>query len=296
VSALALLIVTGLGVGGLYFLMASGLSLIFGLMRILSFAHGALLTVCGFCAWEIMEAISSGGTTIGFLVGLVCSAAIGGMLAVTMELIILRPLFGRELEQLLATIGVGFAAVALLQGIYGPNDNLVNLPDWVGSVTNIGGARIPDNRFLLIGSAVLVWYGITAFLKATRHGQIIRAGVQNREMVEALGINVKRSFTLVFGLAGVAAGIAGALAVTYYQTINPETGDQVLIYAFIALIIGGLGSVTGAAMAAALMGVVQSVLNYYLGSGAGDAAVIVLLVLTLVVRPQGLLGTREITV
>ena len=295
-SVLILLIVSGLGVGGLYFLMASGLSLIFGLMRILSFAHGALLTVCGFCTWKIMTAIASGGTTSSFLIALACAAVIGGGLAVALELTILRPLFGRELEQLLATVGVGFAVVALLQGIYGPNDNTVSLPSWLGSVTAVGGARIPNDLFLIIGAAVLVWCGITVFLGVTRHGHIIRAGVQNREMVEALGINVKRSFTLVFGLAGVAAGIAGSLAVTYYQTINPETGTEVLIYAFIALIIGGLGSVTGAAVAAALMGVVQILLNYYVGSGVGDAAVIVLLALTLVVRPQGLFGTRGITV
>jgi branched-chain amino acid transport system permease protein len=292
VSNFILLTFTGIGVGSLYFLLASGLSLIFGLMKVLSFAHGAFLSACAYVAWEVItRAPSTSGWWL--LVALIAGAVAGGVLALIVEVLVIRPLYGRELEQLLATVGVGIALVSLLEGIFGPDERLVQLPKWATDVTHIAGASVPNNRFLAIAAAAAMLIGVSLFLSRTRHGLIIRAGVENREMVQALGIDVRRSLTLVFALGGVAAGLAGGFGAIFYRSVNPLMGDQVLIFSFIVLVIGGLGSIAGAAIAAVVIGLVQSTANFYVANGMGDILAVVLLAVVLLIRPQGLLGNKE---
>lgn len=287
-----LIALSGLGLGGLYFLLATGLSLIFGLMRVLSFAHGAFLTVAAFASWLVLRSTPDPSTWR--LVGAVIVSSIAaGALAFLTELAIIRPLRGKELEQLLATAGLGLALVALLAAIWGPDEHLIPRPHWVTSTTDVAGAPIPNTRFLLIGAAALTMILIQALLSRTRYGLIIRAGVENAEMVSALGINVRRSFTAVFTVGGMLAGLGGGLAGAYYGGVSPYLGDQMLIFAFIVLIIGGLGSIQGALIAAVVLGTSQSLANYYIQNGIGDILVVALLVVTLLVRPQGLLGQKD---
>src|SRR5207253_5974335 len=129
--------------------------------------------------------------------------------------------------------------------------------------------------------------GLTAFLKRTRFGLIIRAGVENRAMVTALGIDVRKAFTLVFAIGGVAAALAGVLGNVYFSTVDPSRGTSLLIFAFIVVVIGGLGSLPGTAIAAIVVGLVQQYANYYASSGLGDLRVVPLLALVLLVRPRG---------
>lgn len=287
-----LISISGLGLGSLYFLLAAGLSLIFGLMRVLSFAHGSFLAAGGFAAWLVMQSVATTSTLV-LVGGILLGIAVGGLLALVTEVAIIRPLKGKQLEQLLATVGLGLALVALLAGIWGPDERLVPRPGWLTATTALGGTAIPNSRFLIIGSAAVVLISIKLFMSRTKYGLIIRAGVENGEMVSALGINVKRSFTLVFVAGGMLAGLGGALAGSYYGGISPYLGDQMLIFSFIVLIIGGLGSIEGAAIAAVVLGLSQSLTNFYVANGIGDLLVVVLLVATLLVRPQGLLGQKE---
>ncbi|WP_033292497.1 branched-chain amino acid ABC transporter permease [Amycolatopsis jejuensis] len=288
-----LIAITGLGLGSLYFLLASGLSLIFGLMRVLSFAHGAFLTVSAYVAWSIMRTVGDGASTGRLVLAIATAVLAGGVLAFGTEVLIIRPLKGRTLEQLMATVGLGTAIVALLTGFWGPDERNVPLPSWVTGTTHVFGAAIPTNRFLLMIGSVIVLVAIRAFLSYTRYGLVIRAGVENSEMVSALGINVNRSFTLVFTVGGLLAGLGGALAACYYHGVNPMVGDQTMLYAFIVVIIGGLGSIGGAAIAAAALGLLQSLANYYISAGLGDVLAVVLLAAVLLLRPQGLLGRKE---
>src|SRR6185295_4338099 len=129
-----------------------------------------------------------------------------------------------------------------------------------------------------------------AFLRFTRYGLIIRAGVENRAMVSALGIDVRRSFTLVFAIGGALAGLAGILAGMYFGSVSPGQGTGLLIFAFIVVVIGGLGSVTGSAVAAVAVGLVQQFVNYFGAAGAGDISVVALLAVVLLLRPGGLAG------
>jgi branched-chain amino acid transport system permease protein len=154
--------------------------------------------------------------------------------------------------------------------------------------TSILGAQIPNDRFVEILAAVVTLGGLLAFLRYTRYGLIIRAGVENRAMVTALGIDVKKAFTLVFAIGGVAAALAGVLAGVYFGSVDPHQGTSLLIFAFIVTVIGGLGSITGSAVAAVAVGLIQQYANYYASSGTGDLAVVLLLALTLLVKPGGL--------
>jgi branched-chain amino acid transport system permease protein len=188
----------------------------------------------------------------------------------------------------LVTVGLSLAGVALLQAVFGADARPFPRPSWAAGVVSILGARIPVDRFVLIAAALLVFAGLMAFLRYTRYGLIVRAGVENREMVSALGIDVRKAFTLVFAIGGGAAALAGALAGIYFSTVSPTTGSSLLIFAFIVVVIGGMGSVPGSALAAVLVGLLQQFVNYYGTSGAGDVCVVALLAAVLLWRPKGL--------
>ncbi len=287
-STVILLLITGLGLGALYFLVASGLSLIYGLMGVLNFAHGSFLTLAAFLGWETARAL--GADSWGSLVAaLAVGAASGALVAAGTEFLLIRRLYDRHIEQVLVTVGLALATVALFDGIWGTDPQFIRGPAWLAETTEVLGARIPNNRFLLIAVAVLVLVAIMVFLRFTRYGLVIRAGVENRSMVTALGIDVRRAFTLVFAIGGAAAGIGGVLASHYFGYVSPQLGGSLLIFAFIVTVIGGLGSLPGAAVASVVVAVLQQFANFYLG-GSGDLVVVLLLAVVLLVRPRGLFG------
>jgi branched-chain amino acid transport system permease protein len=282
--------ITGLGLGALYFLIAAGLSLIWGLMRVLNFAHGAFFTVASYAGWSAAQALPGlpawGQWTVMLAVGIIA----GGVFATLTEVLLIRPLYVRHVGQVLVTVGLALASVALVEGGYGNDPKQLTLPAWIVGTTAFAGASVPNSRFVAIGAAALVLALLLFFLRRTRYGLIVRAGVENRAMVQALGIDVQRAFTLVFALGGMAAGLAGVLAGAYYGTIDPVRGSAMLTYAFIVVVIGGLGSVTGSAVAAVAVGLLQQFLNFYAAPGVGDFAVVLLLAAVLLVRPRGLAG------
>src|SRR5215207_190023 len=243
-----LLTVTGLALSAMYFLIASGLSLIYGLMGVLNFAHGAFITVGTYATWWSESKLDAiGSDPLRFIVaagiGLLCGAVLGALV----EIVLIRPLYQRHIEQALVTVGLSLALIALVQGIWGPTERIYPTPKWMYETTSILGAQIPNDRFVEIAAAVVTLGALTAFLRYTRYGLIIRAGVENRAM-----------------------------------------GTALLIFAFIVTVIGGLGSITGSAVAAVAVGLIQQYANYYASSGTGDLAVVLLLALTLLVKPGGL--------
>nr|WP_255433591.1 MULTISPECIES: branched-chain amino acid ABC transporter permease [unclassified Tessaracoccus] len=278
---------TGLGLGALYFLVASGLSLIYGLMGVLNFAHGSFLTLSAFAGFEVGRRLGA-GTFAGFFGSILVGAVVGGLFAAATELLLIRPLYKRHIEQLLVTVGLSLATVALFEGIWGPDPIFLDSSGWLRETTEILGARIPNDRFVTILAALIVLGGLVLFLNKTRYGLIIRAGVENRSMVTALGIDVRKAFTLVFTIGGIAAGIGGVLASHFFGYVSPLLGGSLLIFAFIVTVIGGMGSLAGAAIASVLVALLQQFANFYLG--VGDFIVVLLLGVVLLVRPQGLLG------
>ena len=291
-TTLILLTITGLGLGAMYFLIASGLSLIYGLMGVLNFAHGAFLTVGSYASWWMSEHAFDGihSVLLRFLLGAVCGLLAGAVFAALVELVLIRPLYQRHIEQVLVTVGLSIAFVALVQGIWGPDVHPYAAPGWLHRTTTIFGAHVPNDRWVEIATAAVVLGLLQLFLRRTRYGLIIRAGVENRAMVTALGIDVRKAFTLVFALGGIAAAIAGVLSGVYFTTIDPGQGTSLLIFAFIVVVIGGLGSIGGSAVAAVVVGLLQQYVNYYAASQMGDIAVVLLLGLVLLARPRGLAG------
>jgi branched-chain amino acid transport system permease protein len=289
-STFILLTITGLGLGAMYFLIASGLSLIYGLMGVLNFAHGAFLTVGAYGAWFTESKLTGVSLLPRFLVGALAGLVVGAVVAALVEFVLIRPLYRRHIEQVLVTVGLGLAVSALVVAIWGNDARPFAAPGWLGDTTTIAGAHIPNDRWVEIVTAVVVLLGLSAFLRRTRYGLIIRAGVENRGMVTALGIDVRRAFTLVFAIGGVAAAIAGVLSGVYFGTVDPARGTSLLIFAFIVVVIGGLGSLGGTAVSAVVVGLVQQYANYYASSGLGDLSVVLLLGLVLLARPSGLSG------
>jgi branched-chain amino acid transport system permease protein len=292
VSTFVLLTITGVGLGAMYFLIASGLSLIYGLMGVLNFAHGAFITVGAYTTWWTSVHVFDGvhSVLVRFLLSALLALLVGGLFAALVELILIRPLYLRHIEQVLVTVGLSLAFVALVEGIWGPDQRAFEVPAWLHQTTTIAGAHIPNDRWVEIATAAGVLGLLQLFLRRTRYGLIIRAGVENRAMVTALGIDVRMAFTLVFAIGGIAAALAGVLGGVYFSAISPGQGVSLLIFAFIVVVIGGLGSIGGSAVAAAIVGLTQQYANYYASSGIGDMVVVLLLGLVLLARPQGLAG------
>ncbi|WP_306370816.1 branched-chain amino acid ABC transporter permease [Nocardiopsis sp. CC223A] len=293
-STVVLLIVTGLGLGALYFLIASGLSLIFGLMDVLNFAHGAFLALGAYGTWWAANFLPGAGPDgAGFLLALVFGVAAGTLAATLVELCVIRPLYGRHREQILATVGLSLATPALLQAVWGADPLTFPKPDLVRGTVEVLGANIPRDRLLLILAAVALFTALWLFNSRTRYGLIVRAGVQDRAMVTALGIDVRKSFTLVFAIGGAAAALAGALGGLYYGVVTPTQGMSLLIFAFIVVVIGGTTSLTGCAIASVTVALVQQFANYYTVAGLGDIAVVIVLALVLLTRQGGLAAKKS---
>jgi len=288
--------ISGLALGAVYFLVASGLSLIYGLMDVLNFAHGVFLTLGAYAGWAVAAHLPQGSGAI-FLVTAAAAAAAGAAAAAATELLLIRPLYGNPVGQILVTIGLDLALVGLLLGGFGSDSRSIQVPGWLTAVTAIGPERIPNGDFVALGTGLAVLGALTWFLNSTRYGIIIRAGAENRDMVRALGIDVGRAFTVVFAVGGAAAGLAGLLNSVAFSSglVDPTQGDQMLIFAFIVVVIGGLGSIFGAAIAAVLVSLVQVYVTFYAGSGSGLAqlgnmSVVLVLAIVLLARPRGLLG------
>jgi branched-chain amino acid transport system permease protein len=296
VSTFIAITVSGLALGAVYFLVASGLSLIYGLMDVLNFAHGVFLTLGSYAGWAVASHLSQQQGWL-FLVTAVASAAAGAVVATLTEVLLIRPLYGNPVGQILVTIGLDLALVGLLSGGFGSNSRSIAVPGWLTGITVIGPERIPNGDFVALGTGLAVLGALTWFLRGTRYGAIIRAGAENRDMVRALGIDVDRAFTVVFAVGGAAAGLAGLLNSVAFSggLVDPTQGDTLLIFAFIVVVIGGLGSINGAALSAVLIGLVQTWVTFYAGSGAslaqlGNMSVVIVLAIVLLARPRGLLG------
>jgi branched-chain amino acid transport system permease protein len=288
-STFLLILITGVGLGALYFLVASGLSLIYGLMGVLNFAHGAFLTIGAFTGLWISTKVFPNPTTWTFIVSMLAGGLAAGLFALLMEQLVINRLYNRHIDQALVTVGVSLVATALLGGWFGFDARFLPTPLWFTKAVTIGDAIIPVDRFIYIGVATILLIAMLSILKFTRIGLIIRAGVENRSMVTALGINVRLAFSTVFFIGGFAAGVGGVLISVFSYGVSPLMGGSWLIYGFIVVVVGGMGSIAGSAIAAMLIGITNQFANYYF-TGLGDFVVVIILAAVLLTKPSGLLG------
>lgn len=287
-ATLVNLLLNGVAVGMFYFMVASGLSLIFGLMHVLNFAHGSLFM------WGAYAAISVWLRTGSFVLALAAGTLAGGILGAAIEYVLVRPLYKRPVFLALLTLGLLLVLDESVKAIWGANMQPPLVVAGLDGSVSVLGQQYPVYRLFIILLGGLVLGSVYLLLNRTRLGIIIRAGVQDAGMVEALGINVRRIFTLVFALGGALAGFGGA-AVAPDSVVYPGLGLQFLLKAFIVVVIGGFGSYAGTAAAAVLLGVAEQMVGFYLPQLAHGLAM-TLMAVVLLLRPEGLfnLGGRRV--
>lgn len=251
------LAINGLATGMLIFLLAAGLTLIFGLMDVLNFAHGGLF------AWGAYAGVWSYATSGNFFVGIVSGIVVGLILGLLMERFIITPVYGNHVQQILITLGVMLVLSELLKVVWGPNQLSATTPDWLEGSWELGGVILIKYRLFIIVVGLLVYLSIHFLLTRTKLGLIVRAGVMDKEMVQALGVNIKRVFMYVFMLGSAMAALGGVLLGPYSGVIYAEMGLEFAILAFIVVVIGGMGSITGSVLAAILVGMSGSFMAYF---------------------------------
>ena len=288
------LTVAGLAMGMMIFMMASGLTLVFGLMDVMNFAHGAFISVGAYAGASVllamkpaMQAQSLGANLSAIVPGVLAAMAVAGALGWFFERVVVRPVYGDHLKQILVTTGGLIVCEQLIHVVWGPN--LVPLPrpaTLTGSFL-IGDAAIERYRMLAVVVGLVVFGAMWLVLNRTRLGLLIRAGVENLEMVESLGYRIRRLFVAVFVAGSALAGLGGVMWAMYQESLTAGMGMQVMVVIFIVIIIGGLGSVGGCFVGALLVGLIANYIGYVapklaLGSN------ILLMVLILLWRPRGL--------
>jgi urea transport system permease protein len=284
----------GVSVASILLLAALGLALSFGLMRVINMSHGEMLMVGGYLSYVSMSLFGKGpGFLIGLLVAFVGTALFGALLEITL----IRRLYGRPLDTLLATWGVSLILQQAARSIFGPVGVEVTAPAWLSGSLSLGGTALtgialPAVRVFIIVLAGLVLGGMALLLARTRLGLLVRAVHQNRAMAEALGANTRLVDLAVFSLGTGIAGLAGA-ALALIAPVTPTVGQSYIVYAFLVVIVGGLGSLTGTLLAALLVGVFSAVTQIFTSVSVADVLLLVFVIVFLQFRPRGIVWQRS---
>jgi branched-chain amino acid transport system permease protein len=288
------LTVAGIAMGMMLFLMASGLTLIFGLMQVFTFAHGAFITLGAYLAVSVLGALAPWTTAPSWplnlaVLGAALAAALiaGGGAGFVFERVIIRRVYGAHLRQILITVGGLIIAQELIVAAWGASPLPLPKPPSFGGSIVIAGAAIEKYRLIALALGLAVYAGLQLTLSRTRVGLLVRAGVENLEMVEALGYRIRRLFVGVFVAGTALAGVGGVMWALYQEQVTRAIGSEMTILIFIILIIGGLGSVGGCFTAAVLVGMVTNYVSF-LAPKAALASNIVLMMAVLLWRPRGL--------
>ncbi len=296
-------ILNGLQFGVMLFLMAAGLTLIFGVMGLINLAHGSLYMVGAFAAAAVA------GATGSFLLALIAAMTAAALAGALMEMVVIRRLYARDhLDQVLATFALILVFSEGTRWLFGSFPLHLDIPAALkGPVTLPGGIEYPRYRLALIGIGLTVAGGLGLLITRTRLGIRIRAGENDREMIAALGVDISRLYTIVFALGAGLAGLAGAL-VGAIQSVQVGMGEPVLILAFVVIVIGGIGSIRGALVGAILVGLTDTLGGIFLpeffrlfldpataanlGASLASMAIYILMAAVLIRRPMGLFGAR----
>lgn len=293
-SSWVTLTVAGLAMGMMIFLMASGLSLVFGLMDVLNFGHSAFISFGAFIAASVLAAlgawVQADSALLNFaaLFAAIAAAAGFGLLAgLFFEQVIIKPVYGDHLRQILITIGALIVAEQIIQALWGGNPVSVPRPEVLAGSLIIGDVSIEVYRLFAVALGLAVFAALHLVLNRTRIGLLIRAGVENREMVEALGFKIDRLFVAVFMAGSALAAMGGAMWAGYQGLITVELGGELLILVFIVVIIGGLGSIEGSLLGALLVGLMGNYVAFILPK-LSLASNMLLMMAVLLWRPWGL--------
>lgn len=276
-------VMNGVSQAMLLFLIASGLSLIFGLMGVVNFAHGAFYALGGYLAVAVF------GFTNSFWIALLVAPFIVAGVGVLIEYTTIRPLYKREaIYQVLLTFGMAIVIQEAIILVAGTDTYNLQSPDVLTGIVEMFGTFYPLYRLSLIAAGIIVGVLLWLMLDRTRIGIIVRAGTFDSEMVEALGINIRRVFTAMFGLGVLLAAVGGIMAAPLLS-VTPDMGIAIIIDAFIVVVVGGLGSIRGSFIGALIIGLAEAFGSFYISKFVGFV-IFTLMIIVLLVRPYGLLG------
>jgi branched-chain amino acid transport system permease protein len=293
-STFVTLTAASLAMGMMIFTMASGLTLVFGMMDVLNFGHGAFIALGAYAATLVLLPLASWSNADSvslnlavFILAMLAAALVCGAFGWVFERLIVKPVYGQHLKQILATIGGAIIAEQLLYAVFGPAQIPLNVPKTFEGSFIFGEAAIEKYRVLATLVGLLVFGGEMLVLNRTKIGLLVRAGVENREMVEALGYRVDRLFVAVFMAGSALAGLGGAMMALYRGQVHATIGGEFLVLCFIVIIIGGLGSVGGSFVASILVALIA---NYagFLAPKVALVSNILAMVAVLLWRPRGL--------
>jgi branched-chain amino acid transport system permease protein len=274
---------TGLALGSVYVLLAVGLSLIFGMLTVVNFAHGAFFMVGAYVGVYTL------GLTGNFWFSLLLVPLATGILGLIIERLLVRPLYRRSIDDpLLLTFGLSYLLVDVIRALFGISGIPVSTPAALRGAVFIGVGYFPKYRLFLIVATALVVLGLWLFVEKTRFGLIMRAGARDAEIVRILGIDIAQVWFVVFALGTGIAGLSGILAAPI-RAVTPEMGVPVLAESFVVTVVGGMGSLSGAVVAGLLVGVVYSLTSLYAPNYA-EMSIFFLMAVVLLVRPRGLFG------
>jgi branched-chain amino acid transport system permease protein len=287
------LTVAGLAMGMIVFIIASGLTLVFGLMDVLNFGHGVFIALGAFVATSVLGAMADYTASaslwknmLAVLPAMVIAMLVAGAVGLAFERFIVRPVYGNHLKQILITMGGMIIGEELIKVIWGPLQIPLPLPEGMKGSLYFGDAAVEKYRVIAVVVGVLVFSVLLWTLTRTKIGLLIRAGVQDREMVESLGYRIRVLFVGVFMVGSALAGLGGVMWGLYQQNVVPQMGAQVNVLIFIVLIIGGLGSTTGALVGALLVGLMANYTGFLVPKMALFSNILLMMAI-LLWRPQG---------
>ncbi|MEH6547500.1 MAG: branched-chain amino acid ABC transporter permease [Sneathiella sp.] len=279
----ALQLFTGLALGSIFVLLAIGLSLIFGLLNVVNFAHGAFYMIGAYAGVFFL------GLTGNFWVTLLAVPLTVAVLGLGVERFLIRPLYGRGIDYpLLLTFGLALALVEIVRILFGLEGVPFDTPEALRGAANLGFGYFPIYRLFIIAVTAVLVTGLWLFIEKTSYGLIIRAGALDTEIVRVLGIDISKVWLVVFAIGTAIAGLAGVLSAPM-RSVIPDMGTTVLVEAFVVTVVGGMGSLVGAVVAGLLVGVVVSMTSLFWPDMA-DLSMFALMAAVLMVRPQGQFG------
>lgn len=281
-------LVAGVSVGSILLLAAIGLSLTFGQMGVINMAHGEFIMVGAYTAFVMQGFFGSG---ISLLIAIPAAFLVGGLLGVILEQVLIRHMYHRPLDTLLATFGVGLILQQLARDIFGAPAVDVQTPAWLRGSTEILGTTVPLSRLFILGLVIVVVAGLSATLAYTSLGRRIRATVLNRSLAETSGISTRSTDRLTFFIGSGLAGVAG-VTVTLIGATSPTIGQSYIVDAFLVVVAGGIGKIKGAVIAAFSLGILQAFIEYSTTASIAKFLVLVIVVAFLQFRPQGLFSVR----
>ena len=280
---LCMQLLTGIALGSIYALLALGLCLIFGMLNVVNFAHGAFFMVGAFMGVYFL------GVTGNFWFSLVLTPIATGVLGLLTERFLVRPLYGRGIDYpLLLTFGLSYVLIEAMRVTFGIEGLPSVTPDGLKGTLDVGIGFFPKYRLFLIAATAVIIFAVWFFIQKTRYGLIIKAGAADQEIVKVLGVDIGKVCIIINNLGCAIAGLSGILA-SPTRSVNPEMGIPILAESFVVTVVGGMGSPVGAVVAGLLVGVVYSMTSLFFPD-LSELSIFVLMAVVLLIRPQGLFG------